>query len=88
MARILLTWLLQVLSGMKTHLSLMEGKVLDVLDMVVVVVVGGHRLSGLAIRRGQAICELEVDILEALDIKMLQLAWLLLIRELVLEKFC
>jgi hypothetical protein len=43
MARILLTWLLQVLSGMKTHLSLMEGKVLDVLDMVVVVVVGGHR---------------------------------------------
>jgi hypothetical protein len=56
--------------------------------MVVVVVVGGHRLSGLAIRRGQAICELEVDILEALDIKMLQLAWLLLIRELVLEKFC
>jgi hypothetical protein len=28
---------------MKTHLSLMEGKVLDVLDMVVVVVVGGHR---------------------------------------------
>jgi hypothetical protein len=87
MARILLMWPLQVVSGKKTLLSLREGKVLAVLDIVVVV--GGHKcwakLPGLAIQGEQAICEQEVDILEADGIKMLPPAWLLSTGEPALE---